>query len=189
MRNILIIVDGDNDDARLKEEIVNEIRNYFKNDYNTDFIYLDKINLKGCLGCFKCWTKTPGECIIKDDNEIKNRLFIEADYAIFVSKISYGMYSASFKVALDRIIPNISPFFKIINGEMHHRKRYNKDFKILTIGYSSNLLIDEKKTFEEIVKRNMINLHSKKNGVLVLESFNDLGKKIFNELESFCEVN
>ncbi|MEE0962901.1 MAG: flavodoxin family protein [Ruminococcus bromii] len=30
-------------------------------------IDLYKKEIKPCLGCFSCWSKTPGECIIKDD--------------------------------------------------------------------------------------------------------------------------
>lgn len=32
-------------------------------------VYLNKKNVGYCKGCYTCWTRTPGKCIIKDDME------------------------------------------------------------------------------------------------------------------------
>lgn len=32
-----------------------------------DIVNLREKKIKNCLGCFTCWTKTPGRCIQKDD--------------------------------------------------------------------------------------------------------------------------
>ena len=29
--------------------------------------YITDLDIKGCMGCFNCWTKTPGICVRKDD--------------------------------------------------------------------------------------------------------------------------
>ncbi|MEG1001866.1 hypothetical protein [Clostridium sp.] len=185
MKNILVIIDGNEKDLELRDEIIDSINSYFSIDFKKNLLYLDEMNLRSCLGCFNCWVKTPGKCIINDKNEVKNELFVKSDYIIFVSKINYGMYSSTFKVALDRLIPNLAPFFKMIDGEMHHKRRYKKDFKIFTIGYSTNLLSDEKITFEDIVKRNMINLHSTENKLLIIEN-NNFKRELFSKLDLFC---
>lgn len=30
-------------------------------------IDLSKLQIANCVGCFGCWTKTPGKCVIRDD--------------------------------------------------------------------------------------------------------------------------
>jgi len=32
-----------------------------------EVLYTKTMDIKPCLGCLKCWTKTPGACIQKDD--------------------------------------------------------------------------------------------------------------------------
>ena len=34
---------------------------------DTNFIDLSSLQIKNCMGCFGCWTKTPGKCVIRDD--------------------------------------------------------------------------------------------------------------------------
>ena len=38
-------------------------------DPEKDIHYFDLSNLKiaNCMGCFACWTQTPGRCVIRDD--------------------------------------------------------------------------------------------------------------------------
>jgi hypothetical protein len=36
-------------------------------------------NIQPCCGCFNCWIKTPGKCVIEDDYTIMPKLFIEND--------------------------------------------------------------------------------------------------------------
>lgn len=189
MESVLIIVDTKDKDLVLRDEIIKSIKSILNTKFEKIFLYLDENKIDECSGCFNCWIKTPGECIKDDDNNEKNKLIVNSDYVIFISKISYGNYSSSFKVVLDRLIPNIQPFFTLINNEMHHKKRYKIDPKIFTIGYNSNITKQEENTFKAISARNMINFHSKQNEVLVVSSDEELNKNIFMKLNSFCGVD
>ena len=42
---------------------------------NVEIIHIADAEIKGCRGCFACWNKTPGKCIINDDmNEMIEKL-------------------------------------------------------------------------------------------------------------------
>lgn len=95
-----------------------------------------ELELKPCLGCFGCWHKTPGICVIPGDD---GRGFVEAlapvDLLVVVTPIPFGSYAPSVKRALDRSIPVLLPFFTIHKGEMHHRQRYPQRRRILHLPY------------------------------------------------------
>ncbi len=122
-------------------------------------IEINKDDIKPCIGCFGCWTKTPGQCIIQDDIISKtNPAFVQSDYVILVSSIHYGCYSATMKRVLDRIIPNILPFFRKYKNEMHHETRYKNMAKQIIIAYGDNLIPAEKETFIKLTKANATNM-------------------------------
>ncbi len=122
---------------------------------------LKKADMRPCVGCFGCWLKTPGYCVFTDDiNNDLNRIFINSHTVVFISEIMYGGYSAHIKRYLDRIIPLVLPDFEKINGETHHKKRYDRYPNYLTIGYGTNVTVGEKKTFQKLLERNNLNFHS-----------------------------
>lgn len=113
-------------------------------------LYASELNLKPCLGCFACWTKTPGLCAIKgDDGERFLKAFIGSDLFVLLGETPYGSFSPRIKRALDRIIPSLHPYFRIYRGEMHHVQRYSRDRRVLLArrGDSSQL---EQATFRQL---------------------------------------
>ena len=39
----------------------------FLKDETVKYIDLSSLRIANCVGCFGCWTKTPGKCVIRDD--------------------------------------------------------------------------------------------------------------------------
>lgn len=113
-----------------------------------------------CVGCFACWVKTPGICGINDAGRIIAEEVIQSDLVVFLTPITFGGYSSELKKAVDRIIPDISPFFKLINGEVHHKPRYKHYPKLLGIGVQQHRDDATAGLFDRLIKRNAINLHS-----------------------------
>lgn len=138
-------------------------------DTNED-ILIDANQIKQyCIGCFGCWLKTPGTCIIKDGFENMGKKLSEIEEFILISKATFGSYSSPVKNVLDRSIAYVLPFFEIRNGEMHHGERYHNALKISALFYGSVTEV-EKRTSESLVKANAVNLNAKLGKVHFVES-------------------
>ncbi|OGG02098.1 MAG: hypothetical protein A3F83_15045 [Candidatus Glassbacteria bacterium RIFCSPLOWO2_12_FULL_58_11] len=87
---------------------------------------LRAMNIGHCTGCWGCWVKTPGECVIRDDSQKVCRAAINSDLLLFASPVIMGFTSAVLKKISDRLIPLLHPYFEIDRGEIHHRKRYER---------------------------------------------------------------
>jgi len=154
-----------------------------KSNNEAQLIELNGDEIKPCIGCFGCWVKTPGLCVMTDD--IANKVAseeIQSDVVVLLSKISYGGYSYDIKSFLDRSIPNISPFFEIVNDEMRHKMRYDRFPIIISIGYgdcSSN----ERETFIKLAERNALNMRPPKHFVFIIKPGDELDK-IMTSLEN-----
>src|SRR5471030_606743 len=107
-------------------------------------------NIKGCLGCFNCWIKTPGKCIIEDSYTEMPRYILENDTFIIITEIKYGCYTSYVKNIIDRSIGFLLPFFQTVNNEFHHLPRYKKSPKFIVIGYGEDITSDEELTFKAL---------------------------------------
>ena len=146
-------------------------------------IISDNKKIKNCKGCFECWIKTPGECVIKDGYEGLGEEFSKADKIIIISKCYYGGYSPSIKKVLDRSIPYLLPFFRIENNEIHHKIRYKKKLRLEIHFYGENIDEEEKDTANELVKANSTNLNVKEYRVFFDSSFVILKNQVLNKGE------
>jgi len=149
-----------------------------KSGAKVQIIKLNGDEIKPCLGCFGCWIKSPGQCIMKSD--IANKLAmmeIQSDVLVLISKISYGGYSYDIKSFLDRSIPNISPFFEIVEGEMRHKMRYDRFPIIISIGYG-NCTKEEELTFSTLAKRNALNMRPPKHFVIIMKSVDKIDETL-----------
>lgn len=113
-----------------------------------------------CLGCFECWTKTPGLCRIDDAGRTAAASIIGSDLVIYLTPVTFGGYSSVLKKAIDRSISLVSPFFTRVDEEVHHQARYDRYPAVLAVG----ILPDEDPVQEEIfgtlVARHALNLQA-----------------------------
>jgi multimeric flavodoxin WrbA len=131
------------------------------NGNEVDIIILRNENIAACLGCFACWLRTPGKCAINDTGSDLPRKVIQSDVMFLLTPVTFGMYSAELKKAMDRFpCPVLLPFFTKINGETHHAKRYNKYPTIVAVGVLANPDEESENTFTTLVERNGLNLHT-----------------------------
>ena len=81
-------------------------------------------HLEACTGCWSCWWKTPGLCARKDDMAGVYPDMVAADLVVWASPLILGTVSALTKIAQDRFIPVAHPYIELVDGECHHRHRY-----------------------------------------------------------------
>lgn len=114
---------------------------------------IEKDELGYCMGCFGCWVKKPGECVINDRMASINRSFINSDAVFYLSPIVYGQFSCNIKNTLDRWLPNVLPFFITRkDGSTMHPARYKEYPAQIIIGYGDELTDDERNLFSRINK-------------------------------------
>jgi putative sterol carrier protein/putative NADPH-quinone reductase len=76
----------------------------------TEVITLKGKEIKHCLGCFNCWTKTPGVCVHKDDMPELLEKTTEASTIVFATPLYIFTVSGLMKDFMDRMLPLLQPF-------------------------------------------------------------------------------
>jgi len=157
-----LVLNGSEDEKSILNTVSDYLIDFLRIDgHEVDVIALSNENIACCLGCFGCWLKTPGECVINDAGRDLPRKVIQSDIVFLLTPVAFGMYSSRFKRVLDRFpCPILLPFFKNINGEIHHAKRYDKYPALIAFGALPNPDEESGNTFKTLVLRNGINLHT-----------------------------
>lgn len=133
-------------------------------------------NIKHCIGCFGCWIKTPGECIIKDTFNRTGCEMGKCEELIMISECLYGGFSSFVKMVQDRCISYVRPDFDIVNGEMRHKRRYFNKIKLSAYFYGEDITENEKLTAENIVKANSKNFYAIVDKVVFLKNPEELAE-------------
>lgn len=124
-----------------------------------DHILLAEKKIHHCMGCFTCWTKTPGHCAISDDmTDLIPRL--KSDMVVFASPVYVDNVTGLMKNFMDRLVPTALPYFELDErGEARHICETEQP-KIIVI---SNCGFPEQSHFQVIshlFKRVARNMHS-----------------------------
>lgn len=110
-----------------------------------------------CIGCFGCWVKTPGKCVIQDGYEDTGVWMSKCTELIFVSRCCYGSLSPFVKTVQDRAISYIHPDFVLRKGELHHKRRYENVIHLSAYFYGEQITEQEKETAKRILEANADN--------------------------------
>lgn len=145
---------------------------------NDIYIISDTGTIRHCSGCFGCWIKTPGKCVLKDGYDNMGELLGKSEKVTVISQCFYGCYSPFVKNVLDRSISWLLPFFKIRNNETHHKRRYQNNIWIAVHFYGENITREERETAEKLVKANCANLYVKNYEISFSNSLENLCKKV-----------
>lgn len=90
---------------------------------------VSKMDISPCLGCFACWNKTPGECVIQDDMRSVLEDMLWADVIVWSFPLYYFSVPGGLKTLMDRQLPMTLPFMIEDSESGGHPSRYDMSGK------------------------------------------------------------
>jgi multimeric flavodoxin WrbA/putative sterol carrier protein len=119
-----------------------------------EVVALRKKSIKYCIGCFTCWTKTPGVCIHQDD--MTKELFpkwLAADVVIYATPLYHYTVNAQMKAFVERTLPVLQPFFDPRNGETRHplRQELPRAVVLSVAGFPERSVFDQLSSWAQFI--------------------------------------
>lgn len=121
-------------------------------------IDLSQLKITNCVGCFGCWTRTPGKCVIRDDAVGVYPAIAASSQVLYVSRVKYGSYDTVMKTMLERSIPVQQAFIRLLHGETHHVQRAVVPKQAVILAYG-DISEREQQVFRRLVERNASNMN------------------------------
>jgi hypothetical protein len=151
-------------------------------NHTVTLLKLREMEIKYCTGCFGCWIKTPGKCVVSDDMRDMRRAYIHSDLVLFASPVIMGFTSALLKKAHDKLIPLLHPYFEFVQNEVHHLSRYEK-YPLMGLLLEKDKNTDEEdiKIISDIYRRDAINF---KTSFRFVKLTSDPMEEVANEINS-----
>lgn len=144
----------------LYRSLISAIEDYLnKKGFTVQQTTVQRGDLASCVGCFGCWVKKPGECVMNDGISEINRRSMNSDVTIYLCPVVFGQFSANMKNVIDRWLPNMLPYFMTRpDGSTMHPPRYENYPKQIMIGYGESLGDDDAALFTDINKKHRTNV-------------------------------
>lgn len=122
-------------------------------------VELRKKKVNNCIGCYTCWTKTPGVCVHKDD--MTNELFpkwLDSDLVIYATPLYHYTVNATMKAFIERTLPVLEPFFIKDKGKTSHplRHKHPQIAVVSVAGFPDNSVFDHLSSYMNIFKRALV---------------------------------
>ena len=98
-------------------------------DFVCEELTVSDMDIRPCLGCFVCWNKSEGECVIKDDMKDVLDKILWADMIIWSFGLYYFNVPSKLKSLIDRQLPLALPFMVSESETGSHPTRYDMSGK------------------------------------------------------------
>jgi len=104
-----------------------------------------------CIGCYHCWTVTPGTCRFRDDMPELLERFLDADIVLCSTPLYYYAVSGAMKIFLERTLPLTMQGFEQTPGRcMRNRTRYPERWRDKRLGFIAAGAFKEPENFDGI---------------------------------------
>lgn len=118
----------------------------------TETVYLANLKITPCLGCFTCWTKTPGVCVHRDDMVDLLPKLRQADMVVYATPLYVFTVSGLMKNFMDRHLPSLDPHIVRRGDHYIHISRYDDGPTPQKVVLISNCGFPERHHFSGLVE-------------------------------------
>ena len=150
-------------------DLTTEAWDRIKDRYPDAAVVSDSGGIRPCVGCFGCWNKDPGRCVIDDGYGDMGYLIHHAAEVTVISRYTYGGFSGFVKNVFDRCLAYVLPQFELAGGETHHKRRYDEVKPFTFIFYGHDLSEEEKESARRYVRAVCANMRSAVRDVRFIE--------------------
>src|SRR6056297_3042557 len=183
MKTLFDLRDNQND------EMIEAIAKLYDEPLNT--VRLGEQSITPCIGCWNCWLKTPGQCVMKDEMATSYVDYVKSDTVILLMDTAQGFISHLSKAFFDRTIPHYLPYIEIVDSECHHVARYKRYPDLVFYYDTEGLTNEEDKVIEDYLYRTAYHFQSNayrivKEGSLALHQLDTRNAK--NRAVDFASV-
>jgi len=99
----------------------------------TETVYLQEKNIHPCVGCYTCWTKTPGICVFKDDMPGLLEKVRDCDILVYATPLYNYSMTSYLKIFKERSLPLLEPYL-VKEGQVYrHPQRYPNQRKMVLV--------------------------------------------------------
>ncbi len=158
-------------DLRKEEDsaLIAAIQNLYDEPLNVITLGEQSINI--CIGCWNCWVKTPGRCVMKDQMADSYNAYVNSDTVILIMETAQGFINHQAKAFLDRTIPHYHPYIEMVGGECHHVARYERYPDMVFYFDPEGLTDQEEQVTEDHLYRTAYHFRSKAYRIVADETY------------------
>ncbi|MCT8139940.1 hypothetical protein H1D32_20905 [Anaerobacillus sp. CMMVII] len=148
----------------LREKQEDDIYDAIQNLYNEplNIVKLEDQTITPCTGCWTCWLRTPGKCVMKDQMTEFYPNYVNSNTVILLMDTAQGFINHQAKAFLDRTIPHYHPYIELIDGECHHVARYDSYPDMVFFYDTKGLTNQEEQIIEDYLYRTAYHFKSSK---------------------------
>ena len=127
-------------------------------------------SFRPCVGCNACWLVTPGVCAIKDGYDELLKAYLQYDTVLFLSGTALSFVEHRMKNLIDRLLPLVTMYIRIADGQCRHVPRYDKKFRfgLLYAGSADRAYLNR------WLERVMLNFDGKSLGAYPIENVQEV---------------
>jgi multimeric flavodoxin WrbA len=140
-------------------EIYKDLQKLYNEPLN--IVRLGEHPITPCIGCWSCWVKTPGRCVMKDQMAENYPNYVNSDTVVLLMDTAQGFINHQAKAFLDRTIPHYHPYIEIVDGECHHVARYKSYPDMVFYFDTEGLTNQEEQVIEDYLYRTAYHFRSK----------------------------